>query len=1330
MAGHFEIQLADVPQAGFLWVQLLARSAQSGLAWRDVNLNDTSAELNVSLPTASETKGRLIGLEGQPAAGIKLLVERIGQFASGEFKGVDSERAKLPPEVWPTNVVTGADGSYSIPGVPRDADVCLYIAQEPFAPEWSFLLAKDEGAKRMKALSPSQIITGVVVAADTGQPLPHSRIRADQLWKPGKGGSLGVGGQSDAQGRFRLNPFPDTDYAVTAFGPDDSPYLAKKIEFEWPKTAHEHELKIELPRGVLVRGTVVVAEQNRPVGGVTIRFAPRDDNRNTKDIPLGGIFQPTAVSDDNGKFAIAVPAGGGTLTVQAPTGNYVLAEITEHAIAVGKPGGKRLYVNGHVDLNLPKEALEETVSIQLHRGVTIRGEVVGADGRPPDRLLMTYRGALAPHSEEFAHWIPDPLPDNHFEIRGVPPDGEFPVYILDPIRKQGKVLTCRGADAGKDLRVQLEPCGSATMRFVSPDGKPVAGHDPLLMVVFTPGISPIMYYHSMRTEVIADETSISNFDHLNCWDRQCDETGHVQFPSLIPGMTYRLLGSDAQGNFAVEHEFVVKPGEHIDLPDITISDPNVLKAAEENWVKKQKEEAGAKAEGGIRKAEGETQKSESSSSPSPLAGEGWGEGDAAKSEAGTRKSETAAKADDDLVTVRGRVVDAQGKPVAGAGVFATYWHYPTEKNPAPVASAKSDQNGRFELTYSKSEFDKTVRSDGEWQFTTIAAAANEFGPTWVTYYDAQARGEITLKLVPDEPIEGRVVSLEGEPIAGAIVEARGIQTNDEDNLSRWLDGMRAGTNVYHTEGSGTPNRNLNLDIPQLRKRATTDRDGRFRLTGVGSNRQADLTMSGPGVTPTRLRVVARPMEPQVVNIGNDYIPNQPVTYYGSHFQYAAEPSQPVEGIVRDAKSGEPLAGVEIRATQFAGVHFYVGNMLAAISDPQGHYRLDGMPKGEGNRILAVPNDDQPYFLREFNVPSGPELQTVKFDLELHRGTWISGRVTDKSTGKPVHAEMFYVPWPDNPNVTGFTEFRTLVASGRGELPKRTTDQNGIYKIVGAPGRGLVSAYCTERPFLTVQGIRDIADFPSDQKFRSVAMSPPTTTFRYTAVKEVRVEADKADPTLNLQLDPGERLKIHIVDEAGKPLSNVTVNGLAPPGFHVVGRTLGPDAEVEALWPDEKRLLLLHHKERNLGKAICIGVDDAKDGSANVVLEPCAALKGRLLDKDGEPIRGGVVAVWVDDDKRGLQLPEIMTDMQGRFTVTSLLPGMKYNVTIGFDRIVEGLTFAPGETIDFGEINVSSKTRPEPKRMAAKAEGKNAKAEGGIRKAEMEAAAERETVRKP
>ena len=540
-------------------------------------------------------------------------------------------------------------------------------------------------------------------------------------------------------------------------------------------------------------------------------------------------------------------------------------------------------------------------------------------------------------------------------------------------------------------------------------------------------------------------------------------------------------------------------------------------------------------------------------------------------------------------------------------------------------------------------------------------------------------------------------------------------TDDDDNLSRWLDGMRAGTNVYDTEGSGTPNRSLNLDIPQLRKRATTDRDGRFRLTGVGRNRQADLTMSGPGVTPTRLRVVARQMEPQVVNIGNDYIPNQPVTYYGSHFQYAAEPAQPVEGIVRDAKTGEPLAGVEIRATQFAGVHQFIGDMLGTISDQQGRYRLDGMPKGEGNRILAVPNDDQPYFLREFNVPSGPELQTVKFDLELHRGTWIRGRVTDKSNGKPVQAEMFYVPWPDNPNVTGFTEFRTLVASGRGEVPKRATDQNGNYTIVGAPGRGLVSAYCTERPFLTVQGIRDIVDFPSDQKFRSVAASPPTTTFRYTAVKEVRVEADKADLTANLQLDPGERLKIHIVDPAGIPLSNVTVNGLAPPGFHVVGRTLGPDADVEALWPDEKRLLLLHHKERNLGKAVCIGVDDAKDGSATVVLEPCAALKGRLLDKDGEPIRGGAVEVWVDDDKRGLQLPEIKTDMQGRFTSTSVLPGMKCNVSIGFNRIVEGLTVSPGETIDLGEVDVSSKTRPEPKRTAAE-------------KVEMEAA-EKEMVRK-
>jgi beta-lactamase regulating signal transducer with metallopeptidase domain/uncharacterized GH25 family protein len=1273
--GRFQIPPAGAKSAGFEFVQLLVRSAQSGLVWRDVNLNDVPDPFNIKLPAAREVRGRLVTLEGQPAAGVRLTIDQIGRVdKSGNLDAAagGDRGSEFPSEIWPTNVVTDADGRYTIAGVPEGADVWLRVDQEPYAPESWVWHADAKDAAHTRPLSPSQIIKGIVVAADTGQPLAHTRLEANPSLQAGKA-SPAVGGQSDADGRFRLNPFPDTDYEVTAFGSNNSAYLAKAIEFEWPKAAHEHEVRIELPRGVLVRGTIVEAGNEHPVSGAYVRYAPRANNPNIKDMSWDRLPQPTVVTDEQGQFNIAVPAGRGTLTVQAASGEYVLEELSERTISVGRSGGKRIYVHGHADLNLAKDASEAAVRVALHRGVTVQGEAVGVDDRPTEKLLLLYRGINVPDSEELDHFHPR-IGDGKFEIRGVPTDGELPVVMFDPVRKEGKALRLGGADTAGPLRVKLEPCGTLTMRFVDPSGKPVAGHFPDLMMIFTPGVSMEMYFQSQADSkaVIADESFINFFDSWNCTKNWSDETGRVTFPALIPGVLYRLLGTDEKGKRTVEREITVQPGEHVELPDIVIKNSEVLRAAEKAWLEKQE---GAKSDGGGGKA-------------------GTG---------------TAAKVDDDLVTVRGRVVDPSGKPVSGADVLAPYWHYPSEKDPAPLASAKADANGRFELTFRKSQFDNLARNAGEWQFATIVAVAKDYGPAWVTYFDVASSGDITLQLVPDEPIDGRIVNLEGEPVAGARVELVGIQTNDEDNLSRWLDGIRAGTNVYHTEGSGTPNPNryLNLEFPPLRQRATTDRDGKFRLTGIGCNRQGDLTMSGPGVTPSRLRVVARQMEPVVVNIGNDYIPNQPVTYFGAHFQYAAEPSQPVEGIVRDAKSGEPLVGVEIRATQFAGVHQYVGGMLTTATDQQGHYRLDGMPKGEGNRVLAVPNDDQPYFLREFNVPGGPELQTVKFDLELHRGTWIKGRVVAKSSNEPVLAYVRYVPWPGNPLVKEWPELRVLRDWREHEHFK--TDRDGNFKIVGAPGRGLVAANATVQAFPRGQGLREIADLPDEQQFRTVGGRPDAGAA--TAVKEIRIDDNLREVKADFQLEAGQRVKIHVVDSAGNPLSNVMINGTDPPGFPTYGRTLGPEAEVGSLWPDEKRLLVLYQKERNLGKSLRVSVDNAKQGPITIVLEPCSTLKGRLLDQNGEPIHGGALMISTDQEESSVYLPEIRTDMQGRFVDAAIPPGGKYQISTGFKIIADELTVAPGETIDFGEIDVSSKTRPEPKRSVAKAEG-------GPRKGEM------------
>jgi hypothetical protein len=483
------------------------------------------------------------------------------------------------------------------------------------------------------------------------------------------------------------------------------------------------------------------------------------------------------------------------------------------------------------------------------------------------------------------------------------------------------------------------------------------------------------------------------------------------------------------------------------------------------------------------------------------------------------------------------------------------------------------------------------------------------------------------------------------------------------------------------------------------------------LTGLGRERLARIIVKAPGMAICDsngrgdLHIVTRKMEPITVDMSDMPGFHDTAVFYGSHFQYAAEPSQPIEGTVRDAKTHEPVPGVKVWSNKFAGTTLSGVYALKTVSDAQGHYRLDGMPKGEGNSIVAVPGDDQPYFMREFKVPTGPGLEPVKFYLDLDRGVMIEGRIIDKASGTPItNARMYYVPWPDNPNIKALPEFN------HGTLPgpqvRYTVDAQGHYKVVGLPGRGLVEVENPgDRPYPHGQGLSEIPDLPSKNQFRNVAgVFAPTEAF-CTAVKQVQIDQNQQHATVDIELSAGEQLTLKLVDPDGNPLDGVDVRGLWPLAHYHQEENAGPTIQVQALLPDEKRLVRLYNKERNLGKAIRVSLKDDGQGPLTVKLEPCATVTARLLDKDGEPLRGARIRFDLPEPDFLVQLEQAATDLNGRFTKSDVLPGCDYNVeceSTTFNEIAKKLSVTSGETIDLGEFDVTSKARPEPKRTGGTA----------------------------
>ena len=298
----------------------------------------------------------------------------------------------------------------------------------------------------------------------------------------------------------------------------------------------------------------------------------------------------------------------------------------------------------------------------------------------------------------------------------------------------------------------------------------------------------------------------------------------------------------------------------------------------------------------------------------------------------------------------------------------------------------------------------------------------------------------------DVPITGRIIDLEGRPVAGVQVKLEGYRCPKANDLTAWLEAVRTGSPPWVAANLIDWDRKT---PDKARKEAVTDRDGRFRLDGIGGERNVELSLRGETIAYKHIDVVTRPMKPMPApGFGNQYGPGSG-TVYGADFTFTAAPCRPIEGVVKDAKTGEPLEGVEIRSTKFAGSD-WIGTMALRVkTDARGKFRLLGMPKGK-NTLLAVPNDEQPYFLHRVNVPDPPGAGPVSVEVGLNRGIWIEGKLTEQATGKPVpEARLFYLPFLENTFAQAIPEFgKDRNVDGTEFQDRYLSKADGSFRLVG------------------------------------------------------------------------------------------------------------------------------------------------------------------------------------------------------------------------------------------------------------------------------------------
>lgn len=658
------------------------------------------------------------------------------------------------------------------------------------------------------------------------------------------------------------------------------------------------------------------------------------------------------------------------------------------------------------------------------------------------------------------------------------------------------------------------------------------------------------------------------------------------------------------------------------------------------------------------------------------------------------------------VTVRGRVLDPAGAPVAGAIVRTIA----SSRDDYPPIVATTGPDGRFALPDS-ARFASTNDNVGD---PLVIASAAGFGPGWAAHDPKQP--EATVRLVPPGPaLEGRLVDGGGRPVVGATVEVVELRfpsdkAGQEGTLDRLL--ARPADDPFSLSHFG---RTIRFGGPA----ATTDADGRFALPGFGAERVAALVARSPTTATTRIFVATRAAlaGPVARHDAGILYPVQP-----PRFELALPPGRAIIGTITAADTGRPLAGWRV-----VGAHAPAPESRydedATTTDAAGRYTLTGLGLDAAGWVLFEPPAGQPYLAAGFHPPAaapedGPAVPR-RLDLAARRGIVVRGRVTGKSTGKPLLGELVAGSMRTNPQLKDFP------GHADSRLTRVFTDDEGLYEVVLPPGPAVV-AFRTRDPggnFIGGQGTEAIPGKLNRGFTRYDVDYFPTVGepiyVQYTILAGVNPPAASGGETLNLAVESYRTVTLSVTGPDGRPVGG-RLHDREPDSMMTSSFVVGRPPLVQYLAPGATRRVTVVTDDRKLGRSILVEADGP--AVLPVRLVPCGAVRGRIVADDGTPRADLQVA---DDHWDRFAPPPIKPAGQitwenyglgrplkpGEFVVDGLVPGLHYRLRAAalqqvraIGTLVDDVMVEPGAVKDLGDLPVRPlPAQPGPARPYSRAE---------------------------
>jgi protocatechuate 3,4-dioxygenase beta subunit len=602
--------------------------------------------------------------------------------------------------------------------------------------------------------------------------------------------------------------------------------------------------------------------------------------------------------------------------------------------------------------------------------------------------------------------------------------------------------------------------------------------------------------------------------------------------------------------------------------------------------------------------------------------------------------------------VAGRVLAPDGAPVAGAAVEAHAPETPDQRSRrllsgrprAALGSARTGPDGTFSLAVDAPVLALTASADG---FAPAFALALPGAPaTFQLQRAATRRGVVT---AAGRPLAGaRVVWL---PSGHAASEWAVTTAADGSYLLPDPEKWSSQSLVLHPDFAP-----LDSQEDAFAPRAPLDRslDAGVALAGTVVDEGgrpvagAEVWVEAAGRWPMattaadgRFSVAHAPRKWQTVRARTRSLAGEARRAPG-RLSVVVRAARSLSGTVRDAATGQPLAGSLVSAVRFGGSE-------TALTDAAGGYRLDALPVGR-YRVTS----SRPGFAahsREVDLRAAP----VRHDIALARRPTLRGRVQDEA-GRPIEGALVALGFKATAHVYAPDPFDQF------EMDDETcrTEADGSFTLPLPAESGAGMDIWKDRPLIVLK--------------------------RGYAAARADLKGPRADP-LVVTLARGIELTGRVTREDGTPLPGVAVTlaedgsllGTMIPSHFVIANlagegwtTSGADGRFQArVHP------AVHHlafRGPGLAPKLVRGYDPRAGTALEVVMDRAAALRGRVVRPDGR----GVADVQITASRpMEFQSAEAATSgPDGAFEVQDLAPGtyelaiVQWTLGIQLKRTVE------------------------------------------------------------